>query len=107
MNPLFVVIALLSQGSLATGQILLKKAMTARSGFVLRFASAIACMTLYFLIWLGLAGVLPLSALAPFDALGPVILVAAVHIVLKERLAPRAWAAVLLILAGVAAIALA
>jgi drug/metabolite transporter (DMT)-like permease len=107
LNPLYAIIALLSQISLAGGNVLLKKAMTARNRFLLRFAAAIACMTLYFLIWLGLAGVLPLSALAPFDALGPVIVVAAAHIVLKDRLAPRAWAAIALILAGVTAIALA
>ena len=107
MKPLFFLIAILSQFSLAGGQILLKKAMTAPSGFLVRFVSAIACMTLYFLVWLGLAGVLPLSTLAPFDALGPVILVIAVHFVLHEHLSPRAWAAVALILAGVTCIALA
>ena len=77
----FVILALLAQGLLVAGQILLKQAMSqalSRRRLMARFACAIGCMTVYFFMWLAIARTTPLSQLAPFDALGPVFLVAAV-----------------------------
>jgi drug/metabolite transporter (DMT)-like permease len=110
MMPLFFTLALVAQCALVTGQILLKRAVAlpfrTRRRRAAAFARAIACMTLYFFIWLGVAGYIPLSQLAPFDALGPLLLVAAVHVILHERFSPRAWIGISLILLGITVIAL-
>jgi drug/metabolite transporter (DMT)-like permease len=63
-------------------------------------------MTLHFFIWLAVTGYIPLARPAPFDALGPLLLVTAVHVTLHERLVPRAWIGVAFILLGATIISL-
>lgn len=111
MNAGFIILALVAQLAMVTGQILLKRAMAGRaapgqpSPFAIRFTTAIACMTVYFFLWLGVLNHVPLSQLAPFDALGPVLLVTAAGVLLHERLSFRAWIGVSLILAGITLVA--
>jgi drug/metabolite transporter (DMT)-like permease len=110
MIPLFFILALFAQCALVTGQILLKRAVAlpypSRRRRAAAFARAIAFMTLYFFIWLAVAGYIPLTQLAPFDALGPLLLVAAVQLTLHERLPFRAWLGIAFILLGVTLISL-
>ena len=109
MTILAFILALAAQFMLVGGQILLKRAVAPLAPTTRRpatFAMAIGCMTLYFFTWLGIAKYIPLSQLAPFDAFGPVLLVAWVHLSLHEHLSPRAWLGVTTILAGVTLISL-
>ena len=109
MILLYCVLAILAQVSLVGGQLLLKRAVVPQPSHPHRgrhFALAIACMTLYFFIWMGVLRHVPLSQLAPFDALGPILLVAWAHLARHERLSLRAWLGVATILAGVTLITL-
>jgi drug/metabolite transporter (DMT)-like permease len=103
----WVIFAFTAQCLMVCGQILLKKSMMpGRRKPMPGMALAIGCMTLYFFLWLALARQTPLSQLAPFDALGPVLLVAAAQVIMREKLSGRAWAGIGLILAGISVIAL-
>lgn len=92
MTALSLALILLSQVSLVTGQIFMKRGMTLMNavprptrrvaGFV---AAGIGGMTGWFLIWLGLLQRLDLSFLYPFQGISPVLMVLASMLFLRER----------------------
>jgi drug/metabolite transporter (DMT)-like permease len=97
---------------IVVGQLLLKHAMGAQpAGEALRqnrpryFALAIACLTLWFFLWLGLMRRWDLSKLYPFEGLNPALMAIAAWLVLKERLPAKAWIGLVLISAGIAFVA--
>lgn len=108
-----IAICIVCQLLLVGGQILLKHAMTdstierasAMSLRVRNFALAIACMTLWFFLWLGLMRTVDLSKLYPFEGLNPAVIAIAAWLVLKEHLPARAWVGLALVCVGIAVVA--
>ncbi len=113
MKPLFWILLLLSQIALVGGQIFLKHAMNETVGESVQkkkvatsFACGIGLMTLWFFLWLGLMPMADLSFLYPFEALSPLLLAFGASLVLKEKMTPRLWIGVLLIVSGLLVVAL-
>jgi drug/metabolite transporter (DMT)-like permease len=91
-----------------TGQLLLKHAMesSATNGFrdatVISFlGGGIACMTVHFLITLGLLAHLDLSFVYPFQGLSVILISVAAAVILRERLNLRLTIGALLISCGI------
>ena len=112
MNALTLSMILLSQGCLATGQILIKKSVDVTNQIPLRWSRffaylslGIGIMTLWFLLWLGLMQRFQLSYLYPFEGLSPPFLVLGASLFLKEKTTLRLWLGVLLIGVGVSLVA--
>jgi drug/metabolite transporter (DMT)-like permease len=104
---LALVLVLVSQVALVTGQILLKHGMNhfgkkprQLGRVVWGLGGGIAMMTVWFLLWMGLLQKMDLSFLCPFQGITPVLLVLAAGIFLKERADRRTWMGVGLITAG-------
>ena len=102
-----VVLVLLSQVVVVGGQVLLKRGLNLTHerpvpvGRVAgRLTAAVALLTLWFLIWMGLLRTLDLSKLYPFEGLSPVLLVLAARFLLQETLTWKTWAGVGLIALG-------
>ena len=108
-----IAICVVCQLLMVGGQILLKHAMTepnaarpsALSSRVRNFTLAIACLTLWFFLWLGLMRRWDLSKLYPFEGLNPVLIALAAWLVLKERLPAKAWVGLVLVCVGIALVA--
>lgn len=106
MTPLAVSIAIVSQLFLVAGQVFLKHAMNPERGpftarTAVRLLPGIACLTVWFFLWLGLLQRWELSRLFPVEGLDPVLVVLAAWLVLHERVPPRAWGGIALISVGV------
>jgi drug/metabolite transporter (DMT)-like permease len=117
-TPTNIALIALSVAALVVGQVLLKLAMRrtsdpspsqaaqpppARTGPRPAFlALGIACMTVWFMTWLHLLGVFPLSLLFPFEGLASVLLSLAAACILRERTSLRLWCGVALVGLGVA-----
>ncbi|MGD9690055.1 MAG: EamA family transporter [Phycisphaerales bacterium] len=118
MTPGVLLLIAASLVGLVAGQVLLKLAMRhappddprrpprIRHHRALLLIAGIAAMTVWFMLWLGLLQRLDLSHLFPFEGLATVALSFAAARVLRERVTPRMWLAVLLIAAGVALVGL-
>ena len=76
-----------------------------RRGRARNFALGIACMSVWFFLWLGLMSRWELSKLFPFEGLNPAIMAIAAWLLLKERMPAGAWAGLALICAGIAVVA--
>ena len=63
---------------------------------------AIACLSLWFFLWLGLLQSQELSRIFPFEGLNPALMVLAAWLFLKERIPAAAWLGVALICIGIA-----
>jgi uncharacterized membrane protein len=63
---------------------------------------AIACLSLWFFLWLGLLQSQELSRVFPFEGLNPALMVIAAWLFLKERIPAAAWVGVALICVGIA-----
>ncbi len=108
MTIWFLVIVTLSQAFLVGGQIFLKHAMnktTEGSGIgrwtrISPFIYGIGLMTLWFFLWFWLLSQVELSYLYPFDALSPLFMAFGASVALKEKMTPRLWCGVLLIVGG-------
>ncbi|MEI8384511.1 MAG: EamA family transporter [Nitrosomonadaceae bacterium] len=108
MSSWFFVLVVLSQAFMVGGQIFLKHALnrtengTATTGWkhAAPFVYGIGLMTLWFFLWLGLLSQVELSYLYPFDALSPLFMAFGASLVLKERMTPRLWLGILLIVGG-------
>lgn len=96
--------ALACQLPLVGGQVLLKRGSRRPSWLSWWLAGGIACLTLWFLLWLGLLQRYGLSRLYPFEGLNPALVVVGA-VVAGERLGSRAWLGVALICCGVALVA--
>jgi undecaprenyl phosphate-alpha-L-ara4N flippase subunit ArnE len=112
MRPLTavgIILCLACQALIVVGQLFLKRAVSGsgatsaeRRGASIRgFAIGIACMTLWFFIWLGLLSRWDISKLFPFEGLNPAIMAIAAWLVLKEKLPITAWLGLLLVCAGI------
>ena len=108
MTGWFLVLIILSQAFMVGGQIFLKHALngtangseTAGWKRAVPFAYGIGLMTLWFFLWLGLLSQVELSYLYPFDALSPLFMAFGASVALKEKMTPRLWYGVLLIVGG-------
>jgi undecaprenyl phosphate-alpha-L-ara4N flippase subunit ArnE len=104
----FFVLVILSQALVVGGQIFLKHALnstldgseTSPWKRVAPFAYGLGLMTLWFFLWLELLSQVELSYLYPFDALGPLFMAFGASMMLKEKMTPRLWCGVLLIVVG-------
>lgn len=106
MSALAIILCIVCQLFLVVGQLFLKRAMapdkpTTWQRTALRLVPGIACMTLWFFLWLGLLEKLELSHIFPFEGLNPPILVLAAVVFFKERMTPSAWLGMGLITAGI------
>lgn len=106
MSTLAIILCIVCQLFLVVGQLFLKRAMDPKKAggwarTALRLVPGIACMTIWFFLWLGLLEKLELSHIFPFEGLNPPILVLAAGIFFKERLAPSAWLGMGLITVGI------
>jgi drug/metabolite transporter (DMT)-like permease len=113
MTPLIAAGATVAQFFMVGGQLFMKRSMmlthrqpVPRQKFAALFALGILGLTLYFLLWIGLMQYVEISRLYPFDALAPVLLVVATTLFLKEKLTPRAWLGITLIVTGLVLISL-
>ncbi len=108
MTGWFWILIILSQAFMVGGQIFLKHALnrTSEGAEISRWTRAapfvygIGLMTLWFFLWLGLLSQVELSYLYPFDALSPLFMAFGASVVLKEKMTPRLWYGVLLIVGG-------
>ncbi len=108
MSAWFLVLIIVSQVFMVGGQIFLKHAMNGTAGEsdaakwkqAVPFACGIGLLTLWFFLWLELLSQVELSYLYPFDALGPLFMAFGASLALKEKMTPRLWCGVLLIVAG-------
>ena len=108
MSGWFPVLIIVSQAFMVGGQIFLKHAMNGAAGEseaarwkqAVPFACGIGLLTLWFFLWLELLSQVELSYLYPFDALGPLFMAFGASLALKEKMTPRLWCGVLLIVAG-------
>ena len=107
MKAHVVLLAILCQLFLVTGQIFFKHAMRetpqpqARSRTIGQLAIGIFAQSLWFFIWINLLEGENLSRIFPFEGLNPVLLVVAAWLLLKERLSWNTAAGVLLICGGI------
>ncbi len=108
MTSGFLVLVILSQALMVGGQIFLKHALnstvdgseTSTWKRTAPFACGLGLMTLWFFLWLELLSQVELSYLYPFDALGPLFMAFGASMMLKEKMTPRLWCGVLLIVVG-------
>ena len=106
----FLVLVIISQAFVVGGQIFLKHGLNSTSDGseastwkrTAPFACGLGLMTLWFFLWLELLSQVELSYLYPFDALGPLFMAFGASMILKEKMTPRLWGGVLLIVVGLA-----
>ena len=111
MNPVGLLLIVLSELCAITGQIFFKLAMNEsdesarRKGrFLPVFLAGILAMTIAFIAWVTLLSRFELSYLYPFEALSRLMLVAGALIFLKEKMTARLWLGVMLITCGIAVV---
>jgi drug/metabolite transporter (DMT)-like permease len=108
MSGWFPILIIVSQAFMVGGQIFLKHAMNGTAGEssaarwkqAIPFACGIGLLTLWFFLWLELLSQVELSYLYPFDALSPLFMAFGASLALKEKMTPRLWCGVLLIVGG-------
>lgn len=108
MTSWFLILIILSQIFMVGGQIFLKHALNKKEEMAdvsrwkksAPFIYGISLMTLWFFLWLELLSQVDLSYLYPFDALSPLFMAFGASIVLKEKMTPRLWYGILLIITG-------
>jgi undecaprenyl phosphate-alpha-L-ara4N flippase subunit ArnE len=102
MTAVAILLCLLCQLLLVSGQLLLKRGMKANPVRVGSLAGGIACLTGWFFLWLGLLSNWELSRVFPFEGLNPALIVIGASLFLKERVPLTAWIGIALISFGVA-----
>lgn len=106
MTGFAISLALVCQGFLIAGQLVLKRAM---SGTPIRYkllAVGIGLLSCWFFTWLGLLSRWDLSRLFPFEGLNPVLIVIGAATFLKERIPVTGWVAIGFISVGVALVSI-
>ncbi|HZE97570.1 MAG TPA: EamA family transporter [Planctomycetota bacterium] len=113
MTPLGLALILLSQVALVAGQVFLKKGMNEldrkprRRGRVFAGVGAgIGLLTVWFLVWMGLLQKMDISYVYPFQGIGPVLMVFAAMVFLREKVDWRTWVGVALIAVGTVLVAI-
>lgn len=109
MTALTIVLCIVCQVFLLSGQLLFKRAMAPAVGvsqstgrMTKLLALGIATQTVYFFLWLGLLEKNPLSQIYPFEGLNPAMLAILAWLLLKEKLSPTAWLGLALVCVGIA-----
>jgi drug/metabolite transporter (DMT)-like permease len=111
VNGLALSFCVICQLLMVSGQLLLKHAMTPTQATsvsakrIRNFAFAIACLTFWFFLWLGLMRRWDLSKLYPFEGLNPAIMALGSWLILKEKLPAKAWIGLLVVCVGIALVA--
>ena len=105
MTAMAVTLCILCQVLIVNGQLLLKHGISGKRPRSWFFFGGIACMTVWFFLWLGLMGKWDLSKLYPFEGLNPAMMAIGAWLVLKEKLPASAWIGLGLICVGVAIVA--
>jgi uncharacterized membrane protein len=98
-------LCLICQVLIVIGQVLLKKGISGVVRNARYFAAGIACLAVWFFLWLGLMGHWDLSKLYPFEGLNPALMAVAAWMFLKERLSLGAVMGLVLVCAGIAVVA--
>lgn len=113
MTPLSLGLLLFSQVALVAGQVFLKKGMNEldlrprrRSRVFAGLGAGLLLLTVWFLVWMGLLQKLDISYVFPFQGIGPVLIVFAGRVFLRERIDWRTWLGVALIAAGTVLVAM-
>jgi uncharacterized membrane protein len=105
VTALAIVICVTCQLFLVAGQVLLKHAMAGEASGLrrttVRLIPGVACLTVWFFLWLGLLEKWDLSKVFPFEGLNPALLVVAAWIFLRERVTPGTWVGIAMITAGI------
>ena len=111
MNTLTLTLCVVCQLFMIGGQLCLKRAMSpgarslAKAQRARRFALGIACLSVWFFLWLGVLQRLDLSRAFPFEGLNPALMAIGAWLVLKERLPAKAWVGIGLVCAGIVVVA--
>jgi drug/metabolite transporter (DMT)-like permease len=105
---LTILLCVVCQVFLLSGQLLFKRAMAPTAGITQTnrrrnklLALGIATQTVYFFLWLGLLEKNPLSKIYPFEGLNPAMLAILAWLLLKERLSSGAWLGLALVCVGI------
>jgi uncharacterized membrane protein len=106
MTAVAIILCIVCQLFLVVGQLFLKHAMNPMENptwrkTAMRLVPGIACMTIWFFLWLGLLEKLELSHIFPFEGLNPALMVLGAWFFFKERLSVRAWSGIALITIGI------
>ena len=109
MTAAAVLLALLCQLFLVTGQLTLKRGMNAtrllpppKARVIGSLAGGVGLLAVWFFLWLGLLRDWELSRLFPFEGLNPALVVLGAGLLLKERVSPIGWIGIAMISLGVA-----
>ena len=113
MTIVAITLCVVCQMLIVAGQVSLKHGLNAgaaepsanRKRGIVFFLLGIACLTVWFFLWLGLMRRWDLSKLFPFEGLNPAIMAIAAWLILKERMSAGAWAGLALICVGIAVVA--
>ena len=102
-----VLLCLLCQACLVSGQLFFKKAMNpTRAQTALRMATLLTCgiatQAVWFFLWTSLLSTHDLSRIYPFEGLNSVILAILALVILKERLSLKSWIGLGMICVGIA-----
>jgi uncharacterized membrane protein len=100
-----VILCLICQVLIVPGQLLLKRGISGRKPRQVYFVLGIACMALWFFLWLGLMGHWELSKLYPFEGLNPGLMAIAAWLMLGEKLPLKAWIGLGLVCVGIVFVA--
>jgi uncharacterized membrane protein len=108
MTALTILLCIICQLFLLSGQLLFKHAMAPGAAtqttrrMVKLLTLGIGTQTIYFFLWLGLLEKNPLSKIYPFEGLNPALLAILAWIVLKEKLPVKVWVGLVMICVGIA-----
>jgi uncharacterized membrane protein len=100
-----ILLCIVCQALIVPGQILLKRGTSGKQPRGRYFVGGIACMAVWFFLWLGILGKWNLSQLYPFEGLNPAMMAIGAWLVLKEKLPARAWIGLGLVCVGIAVVA--
>ena len=106
MTGLAIAVALSSQLFLVVGQLLLKRGMSATPVKLGSVFAGVACLSVWFFLWLGLLARWDLSRVFPFEGLNPVMVVVGAAVLLREKVSLPGWIGVTLVSIGVAIISM-
>ena len=102
MSATAILLCVLCELALVTGQLLLKRAMSATPVRLGLLAGGIGFQAIWFFLWLYLLARWDLSRIFPFEGLNPVLIAIGATVFLRERLPIRAWIGIAMISAGIA-----
>jgi len=106
MSATAILLCVLCELALVTGQILLKRGMNTTPIGIAFVAGGIGFEAIWFFLWLYLLARWDLSRIFPFEGLNPVVIAVGAMIFLRERLPLKAWIGIAMISAGIALVSI-